>query len=92
MQELANIAQDQVKVIEHYNRYQDFEYDSLQRRILELQSLSDEKMIIGKEEKIQQNIFACVTSTYTSLFPFLFFRSPHERTIITTAEWNKRKL
>lgn len=50
MQELANIAQDQVKVIEHSNRYQDFEYDSLQRRILELQSLSDEKMIIGEDE------------------------------------------
>lgn len=50
LQELANIAQDQVKVIEHSNRYQDFEYDSLQRRILELQSLSDEKMIIGEDE------------------------------------------
>lgn len=73
MQELANIAQDQVKVIEHYNRYQDFEYDSLQRRILELQSLSDEKMIIGKQETIQQNIFACVTSTYKYKFISLFY-------------------
>lgn len=45
---MANIAQDQVKALEHYNRCHDFEYDSLQRRILELQSLSDEKMIIGR--------------------------------------------
>lgn len=48
LEELANIAQDQVKALEQYNRYQDFEYDSLQRRILELQSLSDEKMVIGE--------------------------------------------
>lgn len=47
-EELANIAQEQVKALEQYNRFQDFEYDSLQRRILELQSVSDEKMVIGK--------------------------------------------
>ncbi|XP_065202598.1 centrosomal protein of 290 kDa-like isoform X2 [Planococcus citri] len=51
LEEVANIAQDQVKSLEQYNRCQDFEYDSLQRRILELQSLSDEKMIIDRLTK-----------------------------------------
>ena len=48
LEELAKIAQDQVKTLEENKKRQDFEFDSLQRRILELQSQSDEKVIIGK--------------------------------------------
>ena len=53
LEELASIARDQIDALEKYNRHRNYEYDSLQRRLLELQSLSDEKVIIGTSPRIR---------------------------------------
>jgi hypothetical protein len=47
-QEIGDIAQEQVRNLELWKLSQEYELDYMRRQILELQSTSDERSIIGK--------------------------------------------
>jgi len=48
VQEIGDIAQEQVRNFELWKLSQEYELDYMRRQILELQSTSDERSIIGK--------------------------------------------
>lgn len=48
LQELSDIAQEQVRNLELWKLSQEYQLDYMRRQILELQSTSDERFIIGK--------------------------------------------
>lgn len=47
-QEVSDIAQEQVRNLELWKLSQEYQLDYMRRQILELQSTSDERSIIGK--------------------------------------------
>lgn len=47
-QEVSDIAQEQVRNLELWKLSQEYQLDYMRRQILELQSTSDERLIIGK--------------------------------------------
>jgi hypothetical protein len=47
-QEISDIAQEQVRNLELWKLSQEYQLDYMRRQILELQSTSDERSIIGK--------------------------------------------
>lgn len=48
VREIGDIAQEQVRNLELWKLSQEYELDYMRRQILELQSTSDERSIIGK--------------------------------------------
>lgn len=58
---ILEIAQNQVRDLEQHHKRLDHQHDVMQRRVIELQALSDEKATIGltnyKNIKNQLNLF-----------------------------------
>jgi len=50
IREIGDIAQEQVRNLELWKLSQEYELDYMRRQILELQSTSDERSIIGKSQ------------------------------------------
>jgi len=48
VREIGDIAQEQVRSLELWKLSQEYEMDYMRRQILELQSTSDERSVIGK--------------------------------------------
>lgn len=48
VREIGDIAQEQVRNLELWKLSQEYELDYMRRQILELQSTSDERSVIGK--------------------------------------------
>jgi len=48
VREIGDIAQEQVRNLELWKLSQEYELDYMRRQILELQSTSDERSLIGK--------------------------------------------
>jgi hypothetical protein len=53
LREIGDIAQEQVRNLELWKLSQEYELDYMRRQILELQSTSDERFIIGKSPLLQ---------------------------------------